>query len=193
MDPEARRQTWDILQSQREGRTMILSTHFMDEADLLGDRIAIMAHGQVQCYGTSLFLKKKYGVGYHMTIVKSNNCDVNLLTGIVKSHVPEAAIESNISSELSYILPQESSTAFEGLFKELETDMVKLGISSFGASVTTMEEVFLKVGESVDSTLEEKLQGDVDTAMKNGQSHYHYSNPTFELDDSGTLQGPTGS
>ena len=61
MDPEARRQMWDILQSQREGRTMVLSTHFMDEADLLGDRIAIMADGQVKCYGSSLFLKNKYG------------------------------------------------------------------------------------------------------------------------------------
>ena len=61
MDPEARRQTWDILQSQRAGRTMILSTHFMDEADVLGDRIAIMAEGQVQCCGTSIFLKNIYG------------------------------------------------------------------------------------------------------------------------------------
>jgi len=62
MDPEARRQTWDILQSQRAGRTMILSTHFMDEADLLGDRIAIMSDGQIQCCGSSMFLKNIYGV-----------------------------------------------------------------------------------------------------------------------------------
>jgi len=61
MDPESRRQTWDILQEERHGRTMILSTHFMDEADLLGDRIAILANGRLQCFGTSLFLKKKYG------------------------------------------------------------------------------------------------------------------------------------
>jgi len=61
MDPEARRQTWDILQEERQGRTMILSTHFMDEADLLGDRIAILANGRLQCFGTSMFLKKKYG------------------------------------------------------------------------------------------------------------------------------------
>ena len=61
MDPEARRKAWDILQSQREGRTVLLSTHFMDEADLLGDRIAIMAEGVVKCCGSSLFLKNKYG------------------------------------------------------------------------------------------------------------------------------------
>src|SRR5678815_5026426 len=61
MDPESRRQTWDILQSQRKDRTMILSTHYMDEADLLGDRIAIMSSGEIQCYGTPMFLKNKYG------------------------------------------------------------------------------------------------------------------------------------
>ena len=64
MDPEARRQMWDILQSQRQDRTMVLSTHFMDEADLLGDRIAIMAEGVVQCAGSSLFLKGKYGMQF---------------------------------------------------------------------------------------------------------------------------------
>ena len=61
MDPAARRQTWDVLQRHRAGRTMLLSTHFMDEADLLGDRIAIMAEGVVKCCGTSMFLKKLYG------------------------------------------------------------------------------------------------------------------------------------
>ena len=61
MDPKARRQTWDLLQRHRIGRTIVLSTHFMDEADLLGDRIAIMANGVIRCCGTSLFLKNKYG------------------------------------------------------------------------------------------------------------------------------------
>ena len=61
MDPAARRQTWDILQRNRQGRTIMLTTHFMDEADLLGDRIAIMSEGVVKCCGTSFFLKKLYG------------------------------------------------------------------------------------------------------------------------------------
>ena len=45
----------------RGERTILITTHFMEEADVLGDRIAIMDHGKVQCYGTSLFLKKLYG------------------------------------------------------------------------------------------------------------------------------------
>lgn len=62
MDPSARRATWDLLHDEKRGRTILLTTHFMDEADLLGDRIAIMAGGELQCCGSPLFLKKKYGV-----------------------------------------------------------------------------------------------------------------------------------
>ncbi len=47
----------------------------MDEADYLGDRIAIMGEGKLICCGSSLFLKNKYGVGYNLTIIKSNTND----------------------------------------------------------------------------------------------------------------------
>ena len=45
MDPYKRRQTWEVLLKYKEGRTTLLTTHFMDEADLLCDRIAILANG----------------------------------------------------------------------------------------------------------------------------------------------------
>lgn len=52
------------------GRTIILSTHHMDEADILGDRIAIISHGKLCCVGSSLFLKTQLGTGYYLTLVK---------------------------------------------------------------------------------------------------------------------------
>ena len=61
-------------------------------------------------------------------------------------------------AELSFILPSEATGKFEELFLELETRRRELGIASYGASVTTMEEVFLKVGEEMDSTLSDKLK-----------------------------------
>ncbi|CAH3190768.1 unnamed protein product, partial [Porites lobata] len=78
----------------KAGRTIILTTHFMDEADLLGDRIAIMADGQLRCCGSSLFLKSRYGVGYHLTLVKRESCDEDAISNLVKSHVPKAEIIS---------------------------------------------------------------------------------------------------
>ncbi|XP_067683951.1 phospholipid-transporting ATPase ABCA3-like isoform X2 [Haliotis asinina] len=147
MDPAARRQTWDILQRNKQGRTMLLTTHFMDEADLLGDRIAIMTEGVVKCCGTSYFLKKLYGAGYHLVIVKEPTCDVASVTAVVQQHVPTAVLESEINAELSYLLPDDQSANFPALFTEIESRGKELGITSFGTSATTMEEVFLKAGE----------------------------------------------
>uniref|UniRef100_A0A673NN47 ATP-binding cassette sub-family A member 3-like n=1 Tax=Sinocyclocheilus rhinocerous TaxID=307959 RepID=A0A673NN47_9TELE len=144
MDPSARRATWDLLQGEKRGRTILLTTHFMDEADLLGDRIAIMASGELQCCGSSLFLKNKYGAGYHMVIVKDAFCNVSEITRLVHMYVPDATLESSAGAELSYILPKESTSRFELLFAELEMNRDELGIASYGASVTTMEEVFLR-------------------------------------------------
>lgn len=59
-----------ILMFPAPGRTILLSTHHMDEADLLGDRIAIISHGKLKCCGSPLFLKGAYGDGYRLTLVK---------------------------------------------------------------------------------------------------------------------------
>lgn len=66
MDPAARRALWDLLQQEKRGRTIVLSTHFMDEADVLGDRIAILHSGELKCYGSSFFLKNIFGAGYEL-------------------------------------------------------------------------------------------------------------------------------
>ena len=72
MDPEARRGMWDVLQSLKEDRTIMLTTHFMEEADVLGDRIAIMSEGQVKCCGSPMFLKTNLGAGFTLTLTKDS-------------------------------------------------------------------------------------------------------------------------
>ncbi|ELK30082.1 ATP-binding cassette sub-family A member 3 [Myotis davidii] len=154
MDAISRRAIWDLLQQQKSDRTILLTTHFMDEADLLGDRIAIMAKGELQCCGSSLFLKQKYGAGYHMTLVKEPHCNPESISRLVYHHIPNASLESSAGAELSFILPKESTHRFESLFAKLEQKQKELGIASFGASVTTMEEVFLRVGKLVDTSMD---------------------------------------
>ena len=84
------------------------------------------------------------GIGYHMSIVKNSNCNPETVSKLILSHVPEAKLESSAGAELSYILPRERSQNFEALFTALEHNQAQLGIDGFGASVTTMEEVFIK-------------------------------------------------
>lgn len=57
-------------------RTIILCTHYMDEAELLGDRIAIISQGKLCCCGSPLFLKSQLGSGYYLTVVKKEGLEV---------------------------------------------------------------------------------------------------------------------
>jgi ATP-binding cassette subfamily A (ABC1) protein 3 len=97
--------------------------------------------------GSSLFLKKKYGAGYHLVIVKESSCDVQRITELIRKSIPEVSINQNVGAELTYLLPSDKSHLFQHIFEELEQNRRALGISSYGASVTTMEEVFIRVGE----------------------------------------------
>ena len=77
MDLQARRNLWNMLRSYRNDRIIILTTHYMDEADVLGDRIGIMQDGKLVTVGSSLFLKKRYGAGYNLTVVRDQeNFDI---------------------------------------------------------------------------------------------------------------------
>uniref|UniRef100_A0A5F9D033 ABC transporter domain-containing protein n=1 Tax=Oryctolagus cuniculus TaxID=9986 RepID=A0A5F9D033_RABIT len=144
MDAISRRAVWDLLQQQKSDRTILLTTHFMDEADLLGDRIAIMAKGELQCCGSPLFLKQKYGAGYYITLLKTPRCNTEALSHLMYHHIPNAVLESSAGEEVIFILPRESVHRFESLFNDLELKQAELGIASFGASVTTMEDVFIR-------------------------------------------------
>ena len=98
----------------------------------------------------------RYGVGYHLTLVKDISCDSSRIEQLVKSFVPEAERVTDVGAELSFILPSSSTPSFPNLFDKLEADKTDLGIQSFGVSITTMEEVFIKVGEGTDETLDDR-------------------------------------
>ncbi|XP_071759857.2 retinal-specific phospholipid-transporting ATPase ABCA4 isoform X1 [Centroberyx gerrardi] len=188
VDPYSRRSIWDLLLKYRAGRTVILSTHHMDEADLLSDRIAIISKGQLHCCGSPLFLKNCFGVGFYLTLVRrmrdirkrENDCDcasdcdcacsictkykdqsqyqsqhldraldgdVDSITSLIHHHVPEAKLIEMIGQELTYLLPNKGfkHRAYASLFRELEETLADMGLSSFGISDTSLEEIFIKV------------------------------------------------
>ena len=158
MDPYSRRATWEMLRTAREGRTIILTTHFMDEADLLGDRVAIMSHGKVECCGSPMFLKSKLNAGYEMTIVKRQHttdselgCDSDAIVAAINRHVPDTEPDTNIGAEMRVKLAFGAARTLPGLFDEFDADMAKpprdqkLGITTYGVSVTSIESVFLTV------------------------------------------------
>lgn len=68
MDPITRRHVWDIIEEAKKGRAIVLTTHSMEEADVLSDRIGIMAKGKLRCIGTSIRLKSRFGTGFVASI-----------------------------------------------------------------------------------------------------------------------------
>ncbi|XP_057217516.1 phospholipid-transporting ATPase ABCA1 isoform X1 [Triplophysa rosa] len=101
VDPYSRRGIWDLLLKYREGRTIVLSTHYMDEADLLGDRIAIISQGKLCCCGTPLFLKARLGTGYYLTLVKRDmhRTPSSTSTGKLLSTVVTKDSDSSVSND----------------------------------------------------------------------------------------------
>ena len=151
MDPEARRGMWDLLQQLKKDRTILLTTHFMEEADILGDRIAIMASGRVHTSGSPLFLKKKFGKGYTLTMSSQTQTSSAKVLETIQKDVKQASIESEASGEIIVNLPDTQTAQFPYMFKNLEAQKASLGILNFGLSVTTMDDVFLRVGSMVES------------------------------------------
>lgn len=154
MDTSARRRLWEMLKRNKQGRIIILTTHYMDEADILGDRIAIMAEGKVVCTGSSLFLKNRFGVGYNLVIAKNSRDPAPEIDKFVTSKIDNVKKLQEVSSEITYQLPSSSSKQFKDFFQEFDQSLAQLGIRSYGVGITTLEEVFLKIGhgESIEDT-----------------------------------------
>ncbi|XP_064420182.1 ATP-binding cassette sub-family A member 2 [Latimeria chalumnae] len=212
VDPYARRAIWDLILKYKQGRTILLSTHHMDEADLLGDRIAIISHGKLKCCGSPLFLKSTYGDGYKLTVVKKQSdsrngadsgqmhsspshslvspCSETRVSQFIKKYVASCMLTSDTNTELSYILPSEAvkKGCFERLFQALEQNLEDLELTSFGLMDTTLEEVFLKVSEE-DQSLENS-DADMKESRKDALQMASQSNSTHNAN--GEVLQPEG-
>eukprot|EP00483_Globobulimina_turgida_P001928 UN01930 len=73
MDPVSRRSMWDFISQSMNHRSVILTTHSMEECQALCHRIGIMVKGQLTCLGTSQRLKKRYGKGFQLDVNISVN------------------------------------------------------------------------------------------------------------------------
>ena len=83
LDPQARRQLWELIEAFKlAGRTIVLTTHYMDEAERLCDRVAIMDHGKTIAMGTPRELIVSIGVEHLVEFSAAKGLDVAPLGGI---------------------------------------------------------------------------------------------------------------
>jgi ATP-binding cassette subfamily A (ABC1) protein 1 len=132
----------------------ILKAVMFSRADLLGDRIGIMAEGELRCCGSSMFLKNRYGAGYNFTLVKEQTATGTAefpsspIISLVTEHIAKAKVLSDVGAEVSFQLPNADSAAFPAMIRALDKEKTELGVREYGIGLTTMEEVFIKVAAS---------------------------------------------
>ena len=151
MDITSRRNLWEILKKIIEKKIIILTTHYMEEASVLGNRIGIMAEGVLKCIGTPLFLIEKYGKYLSINIYKEKEADNDKIINFFKSK--SDGVEAEIlTQEILIRIPKnkpgtdEKNLDIESFFLDLDNNTEKLKIRNYSASMPTLEDVFLNIG-----------------------------------------------
>ncbi|CAK76708.1 unnamed protein product (macronuclear) [Paramecium tetraurelia] len=161
MDPISRKKIWDILlQVKSEGRCLVLTTHHLDEAEVLSERIAIMAKGRLLTVGSVDFVKVNFGIGYHLNIYNKGSSDwekksKNILA-LTKKCVPSSRENPQTPQEcLSFSINFDKKEELLPLFQQLEKDpQIELNLI-----MNTLEEAFINIGMDEETFLQKKVQG----------------------------------
>jgi len=136
LDPQARRHLWDLVDDLKHaGRTIILTTHYMDEAERLCDRVAIMDHGKIIALGTPQQLIASVGGEHIVEFAVSGEVDPTALLAIpgIQSHRVDAGLHQLSVSELHVAVPQ--------IFGALTAQ--GLHLNEFRTHSATLEDVFV--------------------------------------------------
>ncbi|KAJ8033307.1 ATP-binding cassette sub-family A member 1 [Holothuria leucospilota] len=172
VDPHARRAVWDLIIRSKKDRTIVLCTHFMDEADLLGDRIAILDRGQLRCCGSSAFLKSKFTSGVKLTLSKERPSGSSTPQSSKKLAIGEGAraAKGNVYEDLPVSVAKEpreedgdrsSSSSSSGVSSQRDLcDSAKVTqfLTSRVDGITLLKEVGSELVYQLPSTKEEKAK-----------------------------------
>uniref|UniRef100_A0A803L940 ABC transporter domain-containing protein n=1 Tax=Chenopodium quinoa TaxID=63459 RepID=A0A803L940_CHEQI len=155
MDPISRRHVWDIIENAKRGKVVILTTHSMEEADILGDRIGIMAKGRLRCIGTSIRLKSRFGTGFvaNLSFVNGNSATNSAHKETVKSffrHHLAVIPKEESNAFLTFVIPREKEPLLVGTLGELQDRQQEFGVSDIQLGLTTLEEVFLNIARQAE-------------------------------------------
>ncbi|CCL98836.1 uncharacterized protein FIBRA_00841 [Fibroporia radiculosa] len=163
VDPLSRRALWRTLTSVRHDRTIVFTTHFLDEADLLADTIAVLAApGKLVAQGTPVALKSQLGEGYtvqvvHQTVEPEEKPPTELLERI-HSLAPSTYITSSTPGVISYHLKSKESATVHKVLEQIELDREAGRVASYSVLSTSIEDIFLELMHSNNDDIPEKAE-----------------------------------
>ncbi|CAH1126706.1 unnamed protein product [Ceutorhynchus assimilis] len=174
MDPQSRREMWDLLHNWRNEKTILITTHFMEEADALGDWIAIMNEGELKCYGTPMYLKKLYETGSNLILLIKKDKDVTEavenLEKVIKTEFNSAKCKGINGHEVRFLLPEGN---YIKLFEFLESNKDKYGIENISFTCTTLEDVFLSPKVTEHEEDDEYVNSDLRSIARSKESAFY--------------------
>jgi len=141
-DPYSRRQIWDLIIRAKAGRCLLLVSHFLDEVDVLSDRVGIISDGRMLTCGSSLFLKHHFGVGYSLSFRSSLPINIKV---IVDKANDSTASNDRESGTFRWELPHGSEPLIPSVLRMLE----KANCTDVSLDLTTLEQVFLATENEV--------------------------------------------
>ena len=155
MDITSRRNLWEILKRQSDNKIIILTTHYMEEASVLGKRIGIINLGKMKCIGTPLFLIERFGKYMSITLSKEEGADNDTIMSYISQKVERPQFES-LSEEIMARIPndnfkKEGGISLHKFFEELDENLENLKVKSYSVSMPTLEDVFLNVAAEDES------------------------------------------
>ncbi|KYQ94390.1 ABC transporter A family protein [Tieghemostelium lacteum] len=144
LDLQQRRLLWTILNNIRKDKSIILTTHSIEEADVLSNRIICLSQGKAKCLGNQQYLKNKFGEGYSLKInIQRDHIGLVNPTELVQQFSPNFKLMESYSGYYVYTLGK--NILVSELFKFMLENQQKYHITDFGVSQTSLEDVFLKI------------------------------------------------
>jgi len=173
MDPINRRHVWDVIEAAKQDRCVVLTTHSMEEADILGDRIGIVAKGRLRCLGNSVRLKSRFGEGYKVSVSCGDNMrpDSPHCVAVKKLFMERlhASVVEESKAYMQFNLPKADERQMAAFFDELEQRRRELGVQDVQLSMSTLEDVFLKVATASELDEAKKTNKTIAVTLKSGE------------------------
>lgn len=148
LDPASRRNLWDVVKRAKAGRGIILTTHSMEEAEVLCDRLGIFVDGQLVCIGGPKELTARFGGYLVFTITTPPGPDMVAADALARRMSPNAVQTYSLAGTQRYELPT-SEVSIGSVFSTVELAKSQFAILDWGISSATLEEVFIKLARSL--------------------------------------------
>lgn len=143
LDPASRNFLWNVVKKAKQGRAIILTTHSMEEAEILCDRVGIFVKGQLQCIGNCKELKSRYGGSYVFTVSTPPSQEEEVLQMALALSSSSKRIYS-LSGTQKFEISKKDVTIAD-VFRTIINAKAHMNILAWGFTDTTLEDVFIKV------------------------------------------------